>query len=246
MKLDRLIARHDGIGRKEARRRIAAGRVTVDGRTATDPLQEVDRFSIVGLDGTAVREPGPLLWIMMHKPPGVLSATRDPEHRTVLDLIDLPGKETLHLAGRLDRASSGLLLLTNDGRWSKALMAPDRKVPKVYLVETDTPIDPSAADAFARGFHFHTEDIVTRPARLDLLGERLARVTLHEGRYHQIKRMFHRVGNRVTRLHRERIGGLGLPADLSPGAWRELDGEEAAAVLRSGTASPALDSAPHP
>lgn len=237
MKLDRLVARHQGIGRKEARKRIASRRVSVDGHTVTEPLREVDRFADVRLDGAPVRNVRPLLRIMMNKPAGILSATRDSGHRTVLDLIDHPDRDTLHLAGRLDLASTGLLLLTNDGRWSKALMAPDRKVPKVYVVETDTCIPHSAVEAFARGFHFHTEDIVTRPARLDRIGEKQARVTIHEGRYHQIKRMFHRVGNRVLRLHRESIGSLTLPPALAPGEWRELDEEEAAAVLRCETAT---------
>jgi 16S rRNA pseudouridine516 synthase len=156
----------------------------------------------------------------------VLSATEDKEHRTVLDLIDDPDKHSLHIAGRLDRSTSGLLLLTNDGRWSKRLMAPESKVPKVYTVETHDAISPDAVAAFARGFHFHTEDIMTRPVELVLLGERRARLTLHEGRYHQIKRMFHRVGNRVVSLHRERIGDILLPPDLAPGMWRPLTHEE--------------------
>jgi 16S rRNA pseudouridine516 synthase len=134
----------------------------------------------------------------------------------------------LHLVGRLDRNTSGLMLLTNDGNWSKRLMAPDRQVPKVYRVETDSPIPPEAVEAFARGFYFHTENITTLPAELVILEEKVARVTLHEGRYHQIKRMFHRVGNRVTALHRESVGALALPDDLPAGKWRPLTGDEVA------------------
>ncbi len=246
MKLDRLIARHHRLGRKEAHRRIAAGRVSVDGLPVTLNQHEVDRFVRVEMDGETIQQPARLLRLIMYKPAGILSATRDPAHRTVLDLIDDPDKDTLHLAGRLDRATSGLLLLTNDGRWSKALTIPDRQVPKVYLVETLHPIDPATVDSFARGFHFHTENIFTRPARLEILGDRLARLTLHEGRYHQVKRMFHRVRNRVAALHRERIGGLALPADLPPGAWRELTDGEAAAVLHGEPGTPRLDCARHP
>ena len=91
---------------------------------------------------------------MLHKPVGIVSATSDAEHRTVIDLIDDPDKSSLHLVGRLDRNTSGLVLLTNDGRWSKALMDPSRKVPKVYLVETRDPIPPEAVAAFAQGFLF--------------------------------------------------------------------------------------------
>lgn len=227
MKLDRLLAKHDAMGRKQARARIAAGRVRVSGIVTRQIDLEVDRFTAVTLDGELVRLPERLLHVMLHKPAGVVSATADAEHPTVLDLIDDPDKHTLHLVGRLDRGTTGLVLLTNDGRWSKALMDPANKVPKVYLVETRDPIPASAIRAFAEGFHFHTEDLVTQPARLEILGERRARLELHEGRYHQIKRMFHRTGNRVVGLHRESIGRLALPPDLAPGQWRLLSAEEA-------------------
>lgn len=226
LKLDRLIARLAGTGRASAQRLIVAGRVKVEGVTAVNTHHEVDRFMRVELDKELIQQPQRSLYLMLHKPAGVLSATTDERHSTVLDLIDDPDKHTLHIAGRLDRDTSGLLLLTNDGRWSKRLMHPSKEVPKVYHVETRDPIAPDAVEAFARGFHFHTEDIVTRPAALEILGERAARLTLHEGRYHQVKRMFHRVHNRVTRLHRESIGSITLPDDLAVGQWRALPDAE--------------------
>jgi 16S rRNA pseudouridine516 synthase len=226
MKLDRLIASHQSQGRQSAHRAIAARRVRVDGIVVTDGHHPVDRFTLVEIDDTVIQQPERALYLMLHKPVGILSATKDDQHPTVIDLIDDPDKHTLHIAGRLDRSTSGLVLLTNDGRWSKRLMTAEEKVPKVYLVETQDPIAPDAVAAFARGFYFHTEDITTLPAELVLLSERLARLTLHEGRYHQVKRMFHRVGNRVISLHRESIGTLTLPADLHAGAWRALSAQE--------------------
>ncbi|MBK8035894.1 MAG: pseudouridine synthase [Verrucomicrobiaceae bacterium] len=226
MKLDRLIAKHRQMGRTAALRAIAARRVRVDGLAVADGHAEVDRFSTVMLDEEPVQVAERGLYLVMNKPVGWLSATKDARHATVLDLIDDPDKQTLHLAGRLDRSTSGLLILTNDGNWSKRLMAADFKVPKVYRVETDVPVPADAVEAFERGFYFHTEDITTLPAKLELLGERLARVTLHEGRYHQVKRMFHRVGCRVTALHRESVGELCLPDDLKPGEWRPMTEEE--------------------
>lgn len=226
MKLDRLLAKHESMGRNRARQLVVERRVTVDGEIATRIDLEVDRFSRVAMDGMVIQQPERLLHIMVYKPVGVVSATTDAEHRTVVDLIDDPDKSSLHLVGRLDRNTSGLVLLTNDGRWSKALMDPSRKVPKVYLVETRDPIPPEAVEAFAKGFYFHTEDLTTLPAELEILGERKARLTLHEGRYHQVKRMFHRTGNRVTALHRVSVGGIVLPEDLKPGAWRVLMREE--------------------
>jgi 16S rRNA pseudouridine516 synthase len=228
VKLDRILAKHESMGRNRARARILGGQVRVDGIETRRFDHEVDRFMMVELDDAVIQAPERLLHVMLHKPIGVVSATSDAEHPTVIDLIDDPDRGTLHLVGRLDRNTSGLVLLTNDGRWSKVLMDPARKVPKVYRVQTRDPIPPEAVAAFAEGFYFHTEDLVTRPAKLEITGECEARLTLHEGRYHQIKRMFHRNCNRVTRLHREQIGGLSLPADLGPGEWRILSKEEAA------------------
>lgn len=176
----------------------------------------------VDLDESVIQQPERALYLMLHKPAGVLCATQDAMHPTVIDLIDDPDKHTLHIAGRLDRATTGLVLLTNDGRWSKRLMDAQSKVPKVYLVETEQAIPLEAQEAFARGFYFHTEDITTLPADLVVLDEHRAWLTLHEGRYHQVKRMFHRVGCRVTALHRESIGGIALPQDMFPGAWRQI------------------------
>ena len=230
MKLDRVIAKHRSLGRSEAHRLIAAGRVRVDGRVSVANQHEIDRFTRVELDAELVQAAERALYLMMHKPGGVVSATVDAEHRTVIDLIDDPDKGTLHIAGRLDRWSTGLLLLTNDGRWSKRFMDADAKVPKTYVVQTDVPIPAEAVTAFAAGFHFAAEDIVTLPAELVLLDERSGRVTIHEGRHHQIKRMFGRVGCLVTALHRESIGGLVLPVDLKPGEWREMTFGEREAV----------------
>ena len=221
------------MGRQAAHHAIATRRVRVDGACVTDSHHPVDRFTLVELDDQVLQAPERALYLMLHKPVGILSATKDDQHPTVLDLIDDPDKHTLHIAGRLDRGTSGLVLLTNDGRWSKRLMAAEEKVPKVYLVETFAPIAPDAVAAFAQGFYFHTEDITTLPAELVILSERHARLTLHEGRYHQVKRMFHRVGNRVLNLHRESIGTLSLPADLPPGAWRALTSQEVLTVAGS-------------
>jgi len=230
VKLEDFIAKRMSIGRRAARAHILAGEVTVSGESTDDHRREVTRFDEVTVAGEILQRSLPRLYLMLNKPAGILSATTDKNHRTVLDLIDHPDKATLHLAGRLDRSSTGLILLTNDGEWSESLTLPGRKVEKSYLVETDRPIPPKAVEHFAVGFHFPTEGITTLPARLEILAPDLARVILHEGRYHQIKRMFHRLdGIRLRSLHRERIGPLQLPDDLEPGHWRALTPEELAA-----------------
>ncbi|MEM7014837.1 MAG: pseudouridine synthase [Verrucomicrobiota bacterium] len=223
MRLDHFIAKKLGVSERTARSEIVAGKIRVDGEVNLQLQAEVSRFSRVEFEGKVVQPAVERLHFMLNKPEGAVSATVDDEHQTVLDLIDHPNKATLHLAGRLDRSSTGLVLLTNDGKWSDQLMNPDRKVAKVYLVETDQPIPAAAVAAFAEGFHFQTEQIHTLPAKLEILGERQARVTLHEGRYHQIKRMFHRIeGIRLRSLHRIQIGEIRLPRDLLFGQWRAL------------------------
>lgn len=233
MKLNRLLGKHESTGRSRAQAMIVAGEVLVNGVVVIEGTREVTRFDRVEVQGQIIQAGQRALYVMLHKPAGYVSATVDAEHPTVLDLIDDPDKAELHLAGRLDRASTGLVLLTNDGVWSKRITEPLFKLPKTYLVETAEPIAPEAVAAFAAGFYFHTEDLVTQPAELVLLGQRTARVTLWEGRYHQIKRMFHRVGNRVTRLHRESIGPLRLPEELAEGEWRFLTADEAAQFRQS-------------
>jgi 16S rRNA pseudouridine516 synthase len=242
MKLNRLLGKYQSLGRSRAQAAVAAGRVRVNGRVVSDAALEIRRFDKVELETELVQPGARALYLMLHKPAGYLSATVDAAHPTVLDLIDDPDKAELHLAGRLDRYSTGLLLLTNDGVWSKRITEPVFKLPKVYRVTTQEPIAGGAEAAFTAGFYFHTEDLTTQPAELVRLAERVARVTLWEGRYHQIKRMFHRIGNRVASLHREAIGPLHLPADLASGQWRHLTAEEVdqvqspqQAAARSGT-----------
>ncbi|MBK1883280.1 pseudouridine synthase [Luteolibacter pohnpeiensis] len=227
MKLDRLLAKHERMGRKKARDLISSGQVRTSDGTIYDHHLEIDRFTSVYIGHEPVQTAERALYLMLHKPIGVVSATVDREHQTVIDLIDDPDRSSLHLVGRLDRNTSGLMLLTNDGRWSKALMAPERKIAKIYHVRTLHPIRPDAVEAFANGFYFHTEDRTTMLAHLEIIGDDEARVTLHEGLYHQIKRMFHRVENQVIALHREQLGPFRLPDDLQPGQWIALDKTQA-------------------
>lgn len=202
---------------------IANGRVEVDGQQIFEFQWPVSRHNWVSVDSTTVQTPIPRLYFMLNKPIGVVSATRDEHHTTAIDILDQPHKNTLHIAGRLDRSSSGLLLLTNDSSWSEALTHPDNKVEKEYLVETVDPIPPEAVARFAEGFHFLPEDVVTKPAHLEILDSHKARVVLREGRYHQVKRMFHKVNQiRLVSLHRERIGMHTLPPGLDPGESRAI------------------------
>lgn len=238
MKLDSWVGKITGCGRRSAREAILAGRVTVDGEICRHWSDDLDRFRRLEFDGRPLKEPEPELYFMVNKPIGVVSATRDEALITVVDLVDHPEKHRLHVVGRLDRSSTGLILLTNNGNWSKPLMSGNGKVEKSYRVETDIEISIGAESAFEEGFWFATEGIRTRPARLERLGPRLATITLSEGRYHQIKRMFHRLGCRLKSLHRFSIGALQLDPKLAPGQSRALNPNEILALAPDLCSSP--------
>lgn len=233
MRLDRFLSKRPDFNRQQVRQLLLAGRVTIDGQTERDGLREINAFHRIELDGQALQEGHPARYLMLHKPTGVVSATHDPQHRTVLDLLPEAAREGLHIAGRLDGNTTGLLLLTNDGQWSRRLTLPGSKLPKVYQVETAEPLGAEYVATFARGIYFAFEDLVTQPAHLELLGSHSARLTLVEGRYHQVKRMFGHFRNRVTRLHRESIGPIRLDPTLQPGEYRPLNAAELACTLEN-------------
>src|SRR5690606_11265792 len=137
-------------------------------------------------------------------------ANSDSEHATVLDLLELPNKSTLQIDGRLDLDTTGLVLLTDDGQWNHRITSPKSKCTKTYLCHTAEPIPAATIAAFAAGVQLHGESKPTRPAQLELLGDSVARLKVCEGKYHQVKRMFAAVGNRIVRLHRESIGNIVL------------------------------------
>ncbi|MFY1664752.1 pseudouridine synthase [Pseudomonas sp. Pseu.R1] len=226
MRLDRFLSNLPRFSRKDVRLALLAGRVTVDGVTIREPLHEVREFSQVTFDGEILQMGKPARYFMLHKPPGCVSATRDPQHPTVLDLLDEPDKQDLHIAGRLDFNTSGLMLITNDGQWSRRLTQPSTKLPKVYHVETEQEIGEHYIEKFAEGFYFAFEDLTTLPAHLTILDSHHARLSIVEGRYHQVKRMFGFFDNKVVNLHRESIGPLVLDPALQPGHYRALSAEE--------------------
>lgn len=226
MRVDRFLSNLPRFNRKQVRLLLVEKRVRVDGKIVSDPHAEVLEFSRVEVDDEVLQAGKPARYFMLHKPPGCVSATRDPEHPTVLDLIDEPDKHDLHIAGRLDFNTTGLMLITNDGSWSRRLTQPKTKLPKVYYVETEQDIGPEYALKFTEGLYFAFEDLTTLPAELALLGPKSARLSIVEGRYHQVKRMFGHFDNKVLRLHRERMGPLVLDSALKPGEYRPLSDEE--------------------
>lgn len=219
-RLDRVISEKCAINRKNVRLLLAQQRITVDGVIATDIAQPVNKFSMIAVDKTIIQHNKPL-YVMLHKPVGVVCATKDDIHTTVIDIlgsfISATEKASLHIVGRLDLNTSGLVLLTNDSRWSEKLTSPASKVPKHYNVTLKKPISKDYVDAFSQGMYFAFENITTKPAILKIISDYQAEVTLIEGRYHQIKRMFGRFNNPVIALHRTKIGDYALDNALKVG-----------------------------
>jgi 16S rRNA pseudouridine516 synthase len=224
-RLDRLLARRLQIDIRSVQRLLASARVQVDGVVARDRQQIVGPFNRILLDAEVLQS-AQARYIMLNKPTGVVSATRDARHVTVLDLLAEQDRAGLHIAGRLDFHSTGLVLLSNDGRWSRALSAPCNQVSKRYRVTLQQPLRAQDVQAFAEGMYFSHEGITTRPALLRILASHQAEVCLTEGRYRQIRRMFARLDNRVLALHRSAIGAIELDDRLLPGQSRALTAQE--------------------
>lgn len=231
MRLDRFVSRATGCSRRKARERIRAGRVDVDGAAVRDAGLAVGVDARVTCDDEALSLPGPV-YLMLHKPCGLLSATRDAHQATVLSLLPDALAVRVHLVGRLDKETSGLLLLTDDGAWSHRITAPRQHCAKVYVAELAEPLIDAAERRLADGLVLRNDATPTLPARLQRLDDRRVRLSIDEGRYHQVRRMFAALGNHVVALHRERIGGLALDDRLAPGEWRALSQDERLAVFR--------------
>ena len=247
MRLDRYVSMTAGVPRRQAGGVVRRGRVTVNGRRCTDPRARVVLSTdVVTLDGVALRRPGHVT-LMMNKPKGCISATKSQTHETVLDHVP---SELYHAklapVGRLDKDTTGLLLLTTDGGLSHKLTHPKRKVEKVYVATLKAPLPQDAGERFAAGITL-ADGTRCRPAKLRRLGELEVEVTLTEGRFHQVKRMIGAVDGHVTGLRRVRIGLLHLDSNLQEGEVRPLTEQEAQALAAQvAIAEPAPDAPEDP
>ena len=232
MRLDRLLSELGVASRSELRNIIRSGRVSVDGQTVTAPEKRVDpETESVRLDGQELRLQR-CRYFMMDKPAGVLSVTEDRRQDTVLDLLP-PGLRRLGLfpVGRLDKDTSGLLLLTNDGEFAHRVISPKSGVEKRYRAEVEGIPDEEDVRAFAEGIVL-ADGTRCLPAKLEITGGSLCFVTVMEGKYHQVKRMLAARGKPVTALRRLSVGELTMPESLAAGAVRELDASDLCKVLR--------------
>ena len=223
-RLDRFISQHTSFSLSDARLLIAQKRIFLDGSPADSVQQQVTAFTHVVLDDKCLQDDS-AIYMMLNKPQGCLSATKDPVHPTVMELIQHPRKNELHIVGRLDFNSTGLLLLTNDGAWSRSISLPETKQPKTYEVVLAEPLRKDYVTTFKQGIFFGYEGITTQPAELLILSDYSARITLTEGKYHQIKRMFGFFQNEVLSIHRVSVGGIHL-GGLEIGQSRLLTQDE--------------------
>ena len=220
-RIDKIIASQGKYSRSDVKGLIAKRRVMVDGEVIKSSSVKVDpavsRITIDGVDITVKKH----VYLMLNKPKGYVSATEDKEHQTVLELVpEAYQGRGMFPAGRLDRDTTGLMIITDDGVMAHNILAPKKHVQKVYHVELDIPVTEAMQAGFQAGVELN--DGVCKAADLQITGEKTATVTLKEGRYHQIKRMFGCYGAKVVELHRLAMGELYLPDDLPEGQCREL------------------------
>ena len=226
-RIDKIIASQGQYSRKEVKSLIAKRRIAVDGRVVSSSSEKADPMTmLLTVDGKPL-EFKRNLYLVLNKPKGYVSATEDREHPTVLELVpqEYRGRD-LFPAGRLDRDTTGLMIITDDGVLAHNILAPKKHVPKRYHVELDIPVTEEMRLGFSEGVMLN--DGVCKAADLIKTGEKTAEVTLREGRYHQIKRMFGCFGAEVLELKRLGMGGLTLPEDLAEGECREMSEEELA------------------
>ena len=238
MRLDKFLVACAVGSRTEVKNLLKAGRVTVNGKKEKSAKRQIDEGTDeIRFDGGKL-DYEEFVYYMMNKPQGVISATEDPKHKTVLDLMDdyVRAKEVFPV-GRLDIDSHGLLLLTNDGKLAHALLSPKRHVDKTYLAQINGVMTDTDVETFAKGIPL--KDFTCQPAKLELVSidtekeESLVRVTIAEGKFHQVKRMVAYCGKEVVDLQRLTMGTLTLDENLKRGEWRRLSKEELEGLLES-------------
>lgn len=229
MRLDKFVGNNTALSRTQIHTAIKRGLISVNGVVVDKTNTKIADTDAITLNGEKV-EARKTRYLMLHKPRGYVSANTDSEHPTVLDLINVPFKHELQIVGRLDIDTTGLVLLSDDGQWNHRITSPKKDHPKCYLVTTADEISPDAKQRFTQGILLHNETKPTRPAELTLFNSHTAQLTICEGKYHQVKRMFAALGNRVVALHRQRIGNICLDTDLLEGQYRELTTAEIESV----------------
>jgi 16S rRNA pseudouridine516 synthase len=225
MRLDKLISNSTVFTRSQVGKIIRKGQIIVNGvvtKKSACKVSLTDKVTYLGVD---IQRPK-LRYLMLNKPKDVVCSTADGAHQTVLDLLFISQREKLHIAGRLDLDTTGLVLITDDGQWSHRITAPKHKQAKVYHVSLADDINAEAIKQLEMGIKLRNEKKGTLPAKVKRLDSKTILLTLEEGKYHQVKRMLAAVGHHVEKLHRQQIGDIVLDSILKAGEWRELTADE--------------------
>ena len=223
MRLDKFICKSTELTKNQAVELICEGRVKINGDVVTCKATQVHENNYITLNEEELVA-RPFRHLLMNKPADIICSNIDEAYPSLFNCITEGNNAELHVAGRLDADTTGLVLITDDGRWSYNIITPSKQCEKVYRVGLRKPITEDAIEKFAVGVQLQGESQLTRPAKLDIISSQEVLLTITEGKFHQVKRMFSAIGNKVVSLHREQIGAIKL--DVNEGEWRYLTEEE--------------------
>ncbi|WP_028862258.1 16S rRNA pseudouridine(516) synthase RsuA [Psychromonas aquimarina] len=229
MRLDKYICQSTTLTRSQAKKAITQGRISSSENTIRSTAYKVSENEQISFDGKVINVRG-IRYIMLNKPADFICSTVDEQLPSILNLLDVEKREQLFIAGRLDADTTGLTLITDDGQWSHKVTSPRNKCSKCYRVGLNAPVGEDAVALFREGIQLKNEAKPCLPAELQIISETEVLLTISEGKYHQVKRMFAAVGNHVVELHREKIGSIELDSSLDLGEWRYLTDAEAQSI----------------
>ncbi len=223
MRLDKFVGKSTELTKHEVTHLIREGKVFVNNEVIINEATQVHENNQIVLNGQILKTRS-FRYLLMNKPQNTICSNIDEVYPSLFNYVDIDKVSELHVAGRLDADTTGLVLMTDDGRWSFDIIRPTKQCKKVYRVGLSRSIAEGVASKFLCGVQLQGESKLTLPAELEIINRKEVRLTLMEGKYHQVKRMFAAVGNRVVSLHREKIGNIILDVDV--GQWRYLTDDE--------------------
>lgn len=232
MRLDKFIAENTGLTRSQATKVIRQSAVEINGKIVKSGAVQVSPDDEVYFDGERLAWVEAGQYFMLNKPQGYVCSNDDEDYLTIYQFFDYPLAGRLHSAGRLDVDTTGLVLLTDDGQWSHRITSPKHHCEKTYLVTLADPVEAHYVAACAEGILLRGEKEPTKPAKLEILDDYNVNLTISEGRYHQVKRMFAALGNKVVGLHRWKIGDVVLDETLGEGEYRPLTQDEIEGLVK--------------